>query len=289
MKNLVLILFILFSSLILGCGLHDTAFAFNSSQANATFPIQDQIAPFNFPYPKNPVIITQVELATPLESGYTPTVTCTTYQNGTKVCNTLESPYRKDVNSPYYNIKCSFYNSYSKCDLVHQSVRLNSTCNIHGIDLQGNQWIEIYNNLNSTAYLTDFGTTRIINQTQNMQGTPEYEGADYRGTKTLIMKPHESCFIGFFGMPGEDVLFPLNDSSVAISYNYKNSNYIAATPFLTDTYNDSRTWQFDGNTWVFAEHNMVSVPEFPLATLVLIISIGSVIVFYKLGSLRIKT
>lgn len=244
--------------------------------------LQNGIPPFNVPYSNNPVIINQVELATPLQSGYEPTIACVTYPNGTKTCQTLESPYRKNPNSPYYNIECSFYNDYSKCDLVHQFVKLNATCSIPDVN-QGKQWIEIYNKLNYTIRLTNFGVTRISNTVLNIQGAPpEYFGADYKGYETLAMNPHQSCFIGFFGNTGEDLLFPLNNTSVAISYDYNGEHHMAATPFLTDTYNDSRTWQFDGNKWMFANQNTVSIPEFQFATLILLVGITSLVVLYRI-------
>lgn len=283
MKNYFVISLVFFFLLILGVGLQNMAFADNSIQLNSIIKPQHEYPPFNETYSSNPVIITQVELATPLASGYKPTIDCVTYSNGTKICYTLESPYHKDINSPYYNVKCSFYNSYSKCDLVHQFVTLNSTCDIPNTDSQGNQWIEIHNNLNSTLYLTNFGTTRILNYISSIQGMPqEYTGADYTGNKNFTINPYQSCLIGFSGMPGEVLLFPLSNSSVAISYTYNDRHYMAATPFLTDVYNDSKTWQFDGNKWTFAEQNTVTVPEFPFAIPVFIISITSLIIFYRM-------
>ncbi|HET7337539.1 MAG TPA: hypothetical protein VFJ23_06575 [Candidatus Nitrosotalea sp.] len=263
--------------------MQNIAFADNSIRVNPITPSQQGYLPFNVNYSNNPVIITQVELATPLASGYEPAIDCVTYSNGTKICYTLESPYHKDINSPYYNIKCSFYNSHSKCDLIHQFVTLNSTCDVSGVDSQGNQWIEIRNNLNSTLHLTNFGIIPIVNNILSIPGKPlEYVGADYTGNKNFTINPYQSCFIGFSGMPGEDLLFPLNNSSVAISYTYNNTHHMVATPFLTDVYNDSKTWQFDGNKWIFEEQNTVTVPEFPFAILVLIASITSLIIFHRM-------
>jgi len=54
------------------------------------------------------------------------------------------------------------------------------------------------------------------------------------------------------------------------------------TTSLTDTFSDSRTWQYDGNQWIFAEQNTVTVPEFPLAIPVMLIGIVSVIAFYRI-------
>ncbi|MHB8546776.1 MAG: hypothetical protein ACYDAJ_08425 [Nitrosotalea sp.] len=68
--------------------------------------------------------------------------------------------------------------------------------------------------------------------------------------------------------------------TIEVSYYYDGKPYTTATPSLTDTYNDSGTWQFDGNKWVFAEQNTMTVPEFPFAVPVMLIGMMSVIIFY---------
>lgn len=267
---IILVLIALFFSL-------DTVHAENTHIA-----LPDKYPPFDVNYSSNPVIITQVELATPLEQGYEPTTNCDTYQNGTKICHTLESPYRANPNSPYYNVKCGFY-SYSTCELLHQFYTLNSTCDIPNNNSQANQWVEIYNSLNSTVQLTDFGVTRILDLVQSVPSgsPPEYAGAYHKGDWTLTLSPHQSCFIGFLGNTGSDLEFPLNDTSLAIAYDYDGTHHMVATPFLSDSYNDTRTWQYDGNQWTFAKENTVTVPEFPLAIPVLLVGVTSLIIFSR--------
>ncbi|MDE2588557.1 MAG: hypothetical protein KGL95_02670, partial [Patescibacteria group bacterium] len=67
-----------------------------------------------------------------------------------------------------------------------------------------------------------------------------------------------------------------------VSYMYNGKNYAAFSPPLTDIENDSRTWQFDGGKWVFAEQNTMPVPEFPFAVPILLIGITSLVGFYKI-------
>ena len=72
---------------------------------------------------------------------------------------------------------------------------------------------------------------------------------------------------------------PVNNMAMDISYNYNNKDYSASTSSLSDTYSDTRTWQYDGNKWAFAEPNTVTVPEFSsMTSTVLVISIISIIV-----------
>ncbi|MDE1767546.1 MAG: hypothetical protein KGI27_14930, partial [Thaumarchaeota archaeon] len=59
------------------------------------------------------------------------------------------------------------------------------------------------------------------------------------------------------------------------------SMYWDKTPLLNDTYNDSRTWQYNGTDWLFTD-KQVSIPEFPLAIPVLLIGIASLIVLYRM-------
>ena len=67
-----------------------------------------------------------------------------------------------------------------------------------------------------------------------------------------------------------------------ISYNDDNKDYNVSTSSFSDTYNDIRTWQYDGNKWIFVEENSVKVPEFPFAVSVLVISVASLLVFYRM-------
>ena len=53
------------------------------------------------------------------------------------------------------------------------------------------------------------------------------------------------------------------------------------TPSLTDSYNDSQTWQYDGTQWIFTD-KQVAVPEFPFAIPILFASMMSILIFYRM-------
>lgn len=52
------------------------------------------------------------------------------------------------------------------------------------------------------------------------------------------------------------------------------------SPPLTDTYNDYKTWQYNGTGWIFTD-KQVAVPEFPFVIPILLASIMSLILFYR--------
>ncbi|MDC8451614.1 MAG: hypothetical protein LV477_01745 [Candidatus Nitrosotalea sp.] len=243
----------------------------------------NKVPPFNTNYSNNPVIINQVELATALQPGNQSGTDCTVYPNGTKICQTYQSPYSTDVHSPYYNIQCAFFNGI--CQLTHQVEMLGDQCDSLQQYPQGTQWIQIYNQMNSTVHLTHFGVTRIPDDVLHIQSMPpQYAGADYAGSTNFTMSPHQICSFGFIAGPiGSALEFPLNDTSLAIAYDQDGVHHMAATPFLADSYNDTKTWQYDGNNWVFDEQNTVKVPEFGiLAIPVFLIGTVSVIAFYRM-------
>ncbi len=242
----------------------------------------NRIPPFNTNYSNNPVIITQVELATALQPGNQSGTDCAVYPNGTKICQSYYSPYSTDVHSPYYNIQCSFFNGI--CQLTHQVEMLGNQCDSLQQYPQGTQWIEIYNQMNSTVHLTHFGVTRILDDVLHIQNMPpQYAGADYVGYTNFTMSPHQICSYGFIAGPiGSALEFPLNDTSLAIAYDQDGVRHVAATPFLADSHNDTKTWQYEGNKWVFAEQNTVTVPEFPLAVLVMLSGMISTIIVYRM-------
>ena len=95
--------------------------------------------------------------------------------------------------------------------------------------------------------------------------------------------PNEKCTLALSSnyYQGALEVKPVN-MTLQVSYYSDGKPYTTATPSLTDTYNDSGTWQFDGNKWVFAEQNTMTVPEFPFAVPVMLIGIISTMVFYRM-------
>ncbi len=65
------------------------------------------------------------------------------------------------------------------------------------------------------------------------------------------------------------------------NYNTSSPTIWDKTPPLTDTYNDSKTWQYNGTGWIFTD-KQVAVPEFPFAVPSLLIGITTLIFIYRL-------
>jgi hypothetical protein len=143
---------------------------------------------------------------------------------------------------------------------------------MQSISSSGSQWFDLYNTQNKTVQLQYFGF-KLISE----KGTQGSEGGG------PLLGPHEKCTLALSNnySLGAIEFKPVN-MTIQVSYYYDGKPYTTATPSLTDTYNDPGTWQFDGTKWTFAEQNTIPVPEFPYATIVLITSITSLVVFYRL-------
>ena len=215
-----------------------------------------------------PVILSQVELASQFK--FLPDNTTCTSQPAVlpqHSCLTNLVPGRK--------VECS-YISGNSCEPLHEYT--SGTNQICGDSVQqpvpssGSQWFDLYNTQNKTVQLQYFGL-KLISGTDNYQS----EGGGFE------IGPHEKCTSTLSNSYYQGALeFKPVNITIQVSYYYDGKPYTTATPSLTDTYNDSGTWQFDGNNWTFAEQNTASVPEFPYATIVLITSITSLVIFYRM-------
>ena len=135
------------------------------------------------------------------------------------------------------------------------------------------QWFDVYNTQNKTIQLQYFDV-----KVPSQVGSYSEDGPYY---SVPALGPYEKCTYGFFPVDEPITLDPIN-KTMSISYDYDGKHYVTSTPSLTDLYNDTRTWQFNGNKWIFAEQNMASIPEFPFEILVLLIGFTSLIVFSKI-------
>ncbi|MGI0069813.1 MAG: hypothetical protein ACREAN_06120 [Nitrosopumilaceae archaeon] len=214
-----------------------------------------------------PAIITQVELDSPFvflpdnqtcydKPGFSSNYTCLT--------NLVAG----------HKVQCSYFLGDSSCEPIHQRTSdTNKSC----LGSQGfsnaPQWFDVYNTQNKTIQLQYFDV-----RVPSIVGSYSEDGPYY---SIPDIGPHEKCTYGFFSTNEATSLDPTN-KTIIISYDYEGKHYTSSTPSLTDLYNDTRTWQFDGNKWTFAEQNTVPVPEFPLASIVLLASISSAIVFYRI-------
>src|SRR5579885_1267253 len=213
-----------------------------------------------------PVIITQVELSSPFalfpdnqtcydKPGFTSTSTCTT-----------------DI-IPGHKVQCAYFIGSSSCEPIHQYT---SGTNHNCLDSQNisnaPQWFDVYNTLNKTVQLQYF-TVRVPTPNGSYSEAGPYYTISHIG-------PHEKCTYGFHPVDEPISLDPTN-KTILISYDYDGKHYAAYTPLLSDVYNDTRTWQYDGSQWIFTD-SVVSIPEFPFAIPVLLVSITSLVVFYRI-------
>jgi len=150
----------------------------------------------------------------------------------------------------------------------------------------GTQWVRIYNPTSydiplNFAYVidskvsrtfVDFDKNSILKSGHDTIVQIHHSQSTFNSTwsnviNSIIIYPREQI------VPFESVTY---DPGPNIS-----SMYWDKTTLLTDTYNDSRTWQYNGTGWMFTD-KQVAIPEFPLAIPVFLVSIASLIAFYRI-------
>ncbi len=234
-----------------------------------------------------PVIISQVELSTQFK--FLPNnQTCTSPPKSGFTNNCLTDLV------PSSKVACGYFLGSSTCEPIHINNIINSCIVADGFYPNGTvvkntshefgeQWVTLYNRLDTSITVSHF----------EVYPNKEWVGNYYEATLPhrianppsiapyLVMEPHQNCTYGFFAI---DEPFSINTENSAFTVLYVNNGtqYQSSTPPLTDNYSDARTWQYDGNKWTFAEQNTVTVPEFPLAVPVLLVSFVSAIVFYRM-------
>ncbi|HET7337292.1 MAG TPA: hypothetical protein VFJ23_05310 [Candidatus Nitrosotalea sp.] len=245
----------------------DSSVAENKSVAVTHTTTVKSMSPPEWPPCCQPVILSQVELASQFR--FLPdNITCTSqpavYPQHSCLTNLV----------PDHKVECS-YISGNSCEPLHQYTSgTNKSCFVDStVPLSsGTQWFDLYNTQNKTVQLQYFGYKLISGD--HVQGS---EGGGFD------IGPHEKCTLALSNNYSQGALEvkPVN-MTLQVSYYSDGKPYTTATPSLTDTYNDFGTWQFDGNKWVFAEQNTMTVPEFPFAVPVMLIGIISTIVFYRM-------
>lgn len=215
----------------------------------------------------SPVIITQVELGSAFaffpdnqtcydKPGFSNNYTCST-----------------DL-VPGHKVQCAYFIGSSYCEPIRQYTSgTNQSCFNNYPASSAPQWFDVYNTMNTTIHLQNFTIIEKWNQ------GPYGNIGPY--STVMEMKPNEKCTIPIAPVD-EPLAMYLNNMSMEITYHYNGKDYNITTPSLSDTNNDTRTWQLDGNKWVFAEQNTITIPEFPFAIPILLISITSVIAFYDM-------
>lgn len=162
----------------------------------------------------------------------------------------------------------------TKNGLIIAEVELDST--------NGSQWFKVYN---PTDHLIHLGTM-YVNSSDGihyLQMATAESGLPPKQFQVLCLTV--TCDQSI--LPKNEVWPRVNDTITIYPYppgirgNQPPLLWDRTTP-LTDTFSDSRTWQFDGNQWTFAEQNTVTVPEFPFVIPILLIGVASLIIFTRL-------
>ena len=214
----------------------------------------------------SPVIITKVELDSPFLL-MPDNKTCTLPAKPGFINNCLTDLI------PGKKVQCGYFVGSKTCEPIHQSTTgTNQSCFGNSDISSAPQWFDVYNAQNTTVILQNFTVIEKWNQ--------QFYGQIGPYSAILELKPHAKCTFAFTPVD-EPLTMPVNNMAVAISYNYDNKYYSVSTPSLSDSYNDMRTWQYDGNQWIFAEEKTTTIPEFPLTIPVLLIGITSAFVFYR--------
>jgi hypothetical protein len=124
------------------------------------------------------------------------------------------------------------------------------------------QWIEILNPTNNTI---SAGGLRIVQ--------PECPHPSFFLT-SIELQPSEYRVIEVWEKEYLGEGFPKENTTLSLWVNKE----LFRTEALTDTFADSRTWQFDGAQWVFTEETpSKAIPEFPIILMALVLSFAGLI------------
>lgn len=196
---------------------------------------------------------------------------------------------------PGHKVQCGYFLGSKTCEPIHLNSHFANSCIIatgfyaNGTAMKdishefGEQWASLYNRLDRPITVSHFKIFSYKDWDAAYEGpTLPYHVANPPSISPyLVLGPHQSCIYGFYAID-EPMSLNTKDTILTAVYQYNGTQYQSQTPQLTDNYNDSKTWQLDGNTWTFAEQNTVTVPEFQLTIPILLIGIVSVIAFYRI-------
>ncbi|MDE1813867.1 MAG: hypothetical protein KGI05_04285, partial [Thaumarchaeota archaeon] len=150
----------------------------------------------------------------------------------------------------------------------------------------GTQWIRIYN---PTSYDIPLNFVYVIDDKVSRTFVDFDKNSILKSGHDTIVKihPSQSSFNSAWANVMNSIIIYPNEQIVpfeSVTYDPGpniSSMYWDKTPLLTDTYNDSRTWQYNGTGWMFTD-KQVAIPEFPFTFPILLASFVSVIVFYRI-------
>lgn len=109
----------------------------------------------------------------------------------------------------------------------------------------GSQWFDLYNPTNKTAHIQGYDL-------DVRTGSAGGGGGTMSSIEEITLGPHKNCSVVFWNVEQAFIADPRN-VVISFSYNdYNGTKYVTSTPSLTDTYNDTRTWQLVGTNWIFS-------------------------------------
>jgi hypothetical protein len=214
-----------------------------------------------------PIIISQVELDSPFALA-PESETCTVPPKPGFINNCLTDLV------PNHRVQCSYFIGSNSCEPIHQYTgSTNPSCLDNTTISQTPQWFDMYNTQNNTIQIQLF-------RVQTLQNMKPWGEENYVPVQ-ITLNPYQKCTYGF-GPVDESLTLDQTNMGFAASYTFDGKNYTASTIPLTDTQNDTKTWQYDGDKWNFAEQNTIPIPEFPFVQIILVASITSSIIFYRI-------
>jgi hypothetical protein len=224
------------------------------------------ITPYFTTKQSEPLIITQVELDSPL-AFFPDNQTC-----GSERGFDLPHTCLTDL-IPGKKVQCAYFIGSRTCEPIHLYTGGTSHACLDLNEIpRAPQWFDMYNTKNKTIQIQLFNVQTL--QNKKPWGYESYVPVP------ITLGPYEKCTYGF-GPVDEPLALDQTNISFSVSYAYDGRNYTAITTPMTDLYNDSATWQLVGDKWIFAQQNTLTVPEFQFASVVLLTSIIFVIVYYR--------
>jgi hypothetical protein len=148
----------------------------------------------------------------------------------------------------------------------------------------GTQWARIYN---PTAYDIPLESVYLADSKVSRAFVSFEKNSTLKsGHDTIVQIPYSSQpFSNWSNMQNSIILYPIEEITsydpIIIDPTNGTNMYWDKTPSLNDYFSDSRTWQYNGTSWIFTDKH-IAIPEFPFAQIMLVFGIVSVAVIYRI-------
>lgn len=143
----------------------------------------------------------------------------------------------------------------------------------------GTQWVRVYN---PTSYEIPLDYVNIVDSKSGLVFADSEKNSTLKPGQNIVLPVIHPTTISsdLVSLNNSITIYPVYGLMYSPPSNMPNM-YWDMTPVLTDSSHDSKTWQYNGTEWVYTDKRVV-IPEFPLAQIILVFSIASVIVFYRI-------